>query len=119
MSKEVVVKGAAYIYLETIISMFAGYIFWIIISRITSPQILGTASAVVSLATILATIGTIGANIGVQRFLGKNFSENKLEDARVFIKASLALTLVGMTACSAAILLGYHWIYQTIRSIET
>lgn len=101
--------------METIISMFAGYVFWIIISRITSPQILGTASAVVSLATIFATIGTIGANIGVQRFLGKNFSENKLEDARLFIKASFALTLVGMTACSAAILLGYHWIYQSIR----
>jgi O-antigen/teichoic acid export membrane protein len=115
LSKESVVKGAAYIYIETIISMFAGYGFWIIISKFTSPQTLGTASAVVSFATIFATIGTLGANIGVQRFLGMNFSENKLGDARVFIKASVALTLVGVVACSATILLGYHWIFQTIR----
>jgi O-antigen/teichoic acid export membrane protein len=115
MSKQTVVKGAAYIYIETVISMVAGYGFWIVVSQISPAGVVGTASAAVSLATIFATIATIGANVGVQRFLAKSFSEQKFNQARVFVKASFILILTGIVASIVAFTLGYHWIYSSIR----
>ena len=55
-------------------------IFWLFLSKIATPEVIRTSSAVISLATILATIVTIGIPNGIQRFLGKSFSEQKLED---------------------------------------
>src|SRR2546422_3859170 len=85
--------------------MFSGYAFWFIMSRITTSDIIGTASTVVSLATIFSAVATIGVPTGVQRFLAKIFSERKNQDARVFIRASLVLVTIGIVSCSIAILI--------------
>ncbi|TLX79335.1 MAG: hypothetical protein E6L00_08210, partial [Thaumarchaeota archaeon] len=88
--------------------MCSGYVFWFVISKITTAEIskittteiIGNSAAVISLATIFATIATIGVPTGVQRFLGKNFSEEKLENVKVYLKVSLFLTTIGTLACS-------------------
>jgi O-antigen/teichoic acid export membrane protein len=76
-----------------------GYVFWFVLTRITTSEIVGSSAAVISFATIFTTIASIGVPSGVQRFLGKSFSEQKLQDAKVFVKASLLLTTIGTVAC--------------------
>lgn len=85
--------------------MFSAYVFWLILSKITTPEVIGTSSAVVSLSTIFTTVVIIGVPTGVQRFLGKSFSEQRFEDTRVFVKASLIMVSLPIVVCSIGILL--------------
>jgi O-antigen/teichoic acid export membrane protein len=95
--------------------MFSGYVFWLILSKIATPEIIGTSSAVISLATIFTTIVSIGVPSGVQRFLGKCFSEQKLEETKVSVKASLILVSLGVLTCSTLILISKEWIYDVFK----
>lgn len=84
-------------------------------SKITTPQIVGISSTVISLGTIFATVAAIGIPIGVQRFLGKSFSEQKLDDARLVVKISLLLTFIGVASCITLLLMGYNWFYAIFK----
>ncbi|MDP9287628.1 MAG: oligosaccharide flippase family protein [Thermoproteota archaeon] len=110
-----VAEGAAYISLQFIASLSSGYIFWIILSRITTTEIIGTFSVIVSLADIFANIAIIGIPDAIERFLAKSFSENKLYDAKVFLKASILFLSLGILGCSIAILIARGLIHEAFR----
>jgi O-antigen/teichoic acid export membrane protein len=108
----IVGKSAAYVYIETIALMILSYIFWIILSQITSAEIIGASSALISLTNIFAAVAIIGIDDGVQRFLGRSFSEGKIDEAKLYVKASLFLVSVGILASSITILLISSWIHD-------
>jgi O-antigen/teichoic acid export membrane protein len=108
----IVGKSAAYLYIESIVAMIIGYIFWIILSQITSAEVIGASSALISLTNIFAVVALIGIDEGNQRFLGKSFSEGKIDDVKSYVKASLFLVSVGILASSIAILLISSWIHD-------
>lgn len=110
MSKEQVWKGAGYIYLQAISWIVSGYIFWIVISRITTTEIIGTYSALVSFAEIFANIAILGLIEGIQRYMGKSLYEQNLQDARVYLKASFFILSFGIMLSTAIILLANDWI---------
>ena len=113
--KQAVAKGAIYIYFENIIATISAYVLWLFLSKITTSEIIGTASVVVSLATIFQVIVGIGIPSGVPRFLGKSFYDQKLEDAKLFAKTSLLLTLIGILAGSIIILFAKdYWIFDAL-----
>lgn len=114
MSKQLA-QGAGFLYIETMLSLVSGYIFWIVISKIVSSEVVGVSSTVVSLATIFSTIATIGIPSGIPRFLGKSFSDQRLEDARKYIVVSLVWTSVGIAACIVSLVVLHSWIEQTFR----
>lgn len=105
-------QGALYLYIETLLSLVSGYIFWVIISRIVSAEVVGISSAVVSLSTIFATIAAIGIPSGIPRFLGKSFSEQRLDDAKRYVEVSLVWTSIGIAVCTFFILAIHSWIEQ-------
>ena len=104
-----------FLFIETAFSMIFGYIFWVILSRFATPEIVGTSSTVISLSTIFITVVAMGIPNGLQRFLGKSFSERKLENAKVLTNASLLLTTIGIVICCVLILLGNNWFDETFR----
>jgi O-antigen/teichoic acid export membrane protein len=108
----IVGKSAAYVYIETIAAMIIGYVFWIILSKITSAEVIGDASALISFTNIFAVVALIRIDEGVQRFLGKSFSEGNIDEVKLYVKASLFLVSVGILASSIAILLISTWIYD-------
>jgi O-antigen/teichoic acid export membrane protein len=108
--KKIVGRGAAYIYIENISSLISGYIFWLVVSKITSPEIIGTSSTVVTYATIVAVIAGMGVPIGMQRFVGKSFSEKNFDDVKRYVITSLLLIFIGIFACVAMILSTNYWI---------
>jgi len=80
--------------------MFSGYVFWFILSKLTTSEVIGTAAAVVSLAGIFTTISGMALINGLQRFLGKSFAKHENADAKVFLKSSILLVTVGIGASS-------------------
>lgn len=108
--KKTVGRGAAYIYIETIASLISGYIFWIIISKITTTETIGISSTLISFAGIVSVIANIGVPTGVQRFLGRSFSEKKLEEAKKMVLVAMILICMGIAACSLTIVLIQNWI---------
>ena len=95
---------AAYIYIELIVATLSGYILWIILSKITTPDVIGTTSTIISLGSIFATIVSFGIPNGLPRFLGKIFSDHKLDEAKSFVQASFLLTCLGIAAGALVIL---------------
>ncbi|HXX05484.1 MAG TPA: polysaccharide biosynthesis C-terminal domain-containing protein, partial [Candidatus Bathyarchaeia archaeon] len=70
--------------------------------------------------TIFSVIATIGVPTGVQRFLGKLFAEQKIQDANVFIKSSLVLVTIGLFACLILIIITkdfFHNIFNYHHSL--
>jgi len=103
-------RGAAYMYIETIAALISGYIFWIIMSRITTSETIGITSTLFSLAGIVAVVASIGIPAGVLRFLGKSFSDKKLDEAKTLVSAALFLVCMGIAACSIVILIAQNWL---------
>jgi O-antigen/teichoic acid export membrane protein len=92
--------------------MVLGYVFWVVLSKITTADVIGISSTIVSIATIFFTAATLGVSTGVQRFLGKSFSENKFQDSQVYVKASIALMAIGIvTSCVVVLILG-DWLHH-------
>ena len=102
-------------FIETIVSMLSGYVFWFILSRITTPEVIGISSTVVSISTIFITVSIIGIPTGIQRFLGKSFSEQKFEESKIFIKSSLFLIVIGIIGSSLLFVLGSDWFIKTFK----
>jgi len=78
--------------------------------KITTSDVIGLAAAVVSVATIFIAISHISVPVGLQRFLGKSFVEQKLENVNVLVKSSVLLIVIGMVGSSITILIAQDWI---------
>lgn len=113
MSKLQIGRGAAFLYIENISTMIYGYAFWYILSKITTPDVIGISSSLISLAVIFTSIASIGIPIGSQRFLGKMFIERKFEDISLFVRTSLLITTIGIFSCFALILIAKDWLFDT------
>jgi O-antigen/teichoic acid export membrane protein len=81
------------------------------LTRIATPEIIGTSSTIISLANIFTTVAILGLPTGVSRFLAKLFFEKNLEKANMFVKASLILLALGISISIAVLLIIGDWIY--------
>jgi O-antigen/teichoic acid export membrane protein len=108
-------KGAAYIYVEQIVSMISGYVFWITMSKIITPEIIGISSSIVSFSAILTVITNFGIPRGIQRFLGRSFSEENYFEAKRYVNTSIVLISVGVLGSTVIIVAFQGWMYQYLR----
>ncbi len=115
MNKSNIGKGVMYLYIEAITTMFSGYVYWLILSKITSPSIIGTSSATLSFISIFIVIASMGVGGGIQRFLGKSIVNKKIENVKGFINSSLLITSLGILGSSIIILILKDWIYHSFK----
>lgn len=92
--------------------MVSGYLIWYILSKITTPEVIGISSSVNSLSVILMSIASLGVPIGSQRFLGRFFEEKRNEDIKVTIIASIFIVAIGIIATSTFIVITKTWLFQ-------
>jgi O-antigen/teichoic acid export membrane protein len=111
MIKNEVGKGAIYVYIQLISSMISGYIFFIILARITTTEIIGIFSLLLALSEIFGNIAILGLPDGMQRFLGKSFLQNNLSNARLFVKLSLVFLSIGITFSLVLVIFLKDWLY--------
>lgn len=107
-------RGAGYIFIETVIGFITGYLLWLILARITTPDIIGIASTVVSLASIFTTVAALGVPIGASRFLARFFHEKDLESAAIFVKVSLILVCIGIFSSVTILWIIEDWINSSL-----
>jgi O-antigen/teichoic acid export membrane protein len=112
MNKLQIGRGAVYLYIENISSMFLGYAFWLVLSRVTTPEIVGISSSLISIAAIFVSIASIGVPLGAQRFLGKIFIEQRFKDALVYTKSSFLIVSIGLAASGLVILIGRNTLFS-------
>ncbi|PWU80628.1 MAG: hypothetical protein DLM72_11180 [Candidatus Nitrosopolaris wilkensis] len=108
-------KGTIYLFIEAGSILLSGYVFWLILSKLTTTGVIGISSAVITIATIFASIGSLGAPSGVQRFLGRSISKQEDHETKVFVKASLLIVCIGTAVCSAIIFIVRNWIYDSFH----
>src|SRR5688500_15131999 len=80
------------------VGFLSGVLLWLVLTRITSSEVIGTSSTVISLAAIFTILAATGIPDGASRFLSKSFHEKNLVKARVFLKSSLLLICIGIVA---------------------
>jgi O-antigen/teichoic acid export membrane protein len=110
MIRNEVGKGAIYLYIQLISSMISGYIFLILLARITTTDIIGTFSLLVSISEIFANIAIIGLPGSIEKFVGKSFLQHKQADAKLFVKISFIFLSVGVMASCLVILFFKDWL---------
>jgi O-antigen/teichoic acid export membrane protein len=57
-------------------------------------------------------VANIGIPTGMQRFLGKSFSDKKLDEAKTLVAVALFLVCMGISACGIVILIAQNWIHD-------
>ncbi len=53
---------------------FLGFIYWLLIAPVVSPEIVGRAAAVLAVVGLLLPTLSLGIPTGVMRFLGREYS---------------------------------------------
>ena len=110
MIKNEVGKGAIFLYIQLISTMISGYIFLILLARITTTEIIGTFSLLVSISEIFANIAIIGLPESIQKFVGQTFLQDRQSDAKVFVKISFIFLSAGIAASCLVILSISDWL---------
>ena len=62
-----VFRSGVFLYATSIVNSFAGFIFWLLVSIIAGPGVVGAASAVAGFSMLVAGVLGFGANAGLQR----------------------------------------------------
>ncbi|MEQ9716184.1 MAG: MATE family efflux transporter, partial [Candidatus Asgardarchaeum sp.] len=106
-----VVVGGFWLYLDTILVNLIGYVYWLIIGRISGPDVVGYASATLSITWIVQTMVLFGIPVGVQRFLGRAFGFGDHGSLKRYFLTSLTFLLFVVVV--AAIIL---WYFNNILS---
>jgi O-antigen/teichoic acid export membrane protein len=108
-------KGAAYLYIDYIVSMIGGYIFWIIMSKLVSSEVVGISSSIVSFSAILAIVASFGIPNGILRFLGPSFSKENYSEAKRYVNISIVLVSIGILGCTIVLVAFQGWMYQYLH----
>jgi O-antigen/teichoic acid export membrane protein len=112
MRKNEVGKGVIFMYIQLISSMITGFVFYIILARITSAEIIGTFSLVVAISEIIANIAILGIPESIQRFFGKYFLQKKLIEAKLFVRISIFFIIGSILVSASIVILIRHYISE-------
>ena len=89
-------RNAVYLMASSGVTVFLGFIFWIVVARLYPPSYVGLGSALISAAALLSFIGTLGLGFGIIRFLPNS------EDKAQLLNSSF--TLATFTAVAVAVM---------------
>jgi O-antigen/teichoic acid export membrane protein len=89
-------KNSLYLMLTTFTGALAGMLFWVINTKIFTPDQIGLATALISSMTLISNLSMLGLNTGIIRYLPKanNKSENINTVISVIALSSLFISIV-------------------------
>jgi len=96
------------------VGLLSGYLLWIGLTRISTPEVIGVSSTVISLANILSAVAMMGVPQGVSRFLAKSYYEKNVAETSAFLRASLFMVAEGILISSVLLILVKDWVYVTV-----
>ncbi len=107
-----IVRGGFWLYASSITNNVSGFLYWMVISAVTGPSVVGIVSAIAGFSSMIAGLVTLGIGTGSQRFYGKAIGEgDEMELSRYFwssfIYATIAFGGASLLVISSA-LMGYR-----------
>ena len=106
-----VVRGGIWLYGSSIINNLMGFLYWMVISAIAGSEVLGTTSAVVGFSSLVAGVLSLGAAVGLQRYLGVCLGKDDVGCLRrYFWSTALFAVLSYALAGTALALVGFSGI---------
>lgn len=89
-----VVKSSTWLYIGALIFNFLGFFFWFIASLFVTPQTVGTASAVLAFESLLISVFSVGANVGLRRFIGQSWGDDDKDRLSLYFSSSIVIVLL-------------------------
>ncbi|VFJ12513.1 oligosaccharide flippase family protein [Candidatus Nitrosocosmicus franklandus] len=94
-------------------SIVSGFLFWLILSKITTPDVIGISSSIISFVTIFSIVSLVGMPGGIQRYLVRSINERKIDNVRGNINSSLFILSLGITGSCVLIFFIKDWIFYS------
>ncbi len=94
------VKNAIYLFGVLAVGSLAGFITWAITTRLYTPEDVGIATAVLSVAQLISLTATLGLGTGLVRFL------SSAENPAQMVSTTLTVTCIASVALALGYLLG-------------
>ncbi len=94
-------KGSYYLVLSNITNMIIGAAFWFILAKMVSPDTLGQAMVVISLATSVIGFAGYGVQVTVSKYMSEYNARDMAYASRNVLRLGLRITMI--VSCAAAI----------------
>jgi len=92
--KDPLYKNAAFLIVSSSFGAVCGFVFWIVVARFYSPEIVGFSSALFSAASLLIMFSNLGLGFGLIRYLRSSKDPNKLINS-IFSVVSIISIIAG------------------------
>jgi O-antigen/teichoic acid export membrane protein len=86
-------RNSFFLILSTFVMAVFGFIYWLVVARFYPPEIVGLATAVFSLATLLSNLSTFGLKTGIIHYLPQTKSKNILINTIFLFSVVLSTTV--------------------------
>lgn len=84
-----VLKGGLWLYVGSLLFSFLGLLYWVMASFFISPDVVGTAAAILSFEVLILTVISMGVPRGLQRFIGQSWGSADYQELSVYFFAAL------------------------------
>jgi O-antigen/teichoic acid export membrane protein len=121
-----VVRGGFWLYLSSVIDNLAGFLYWMIVSAIVGPTVVGMASAISGLASLFLSILNLGVGTGATRFFGmylgsddevrlyEYFWTSFIFNSLIHVIAGVIIMLLGITGYSVSNISGLMLVFASL-----
>ncbi len=96
-------RNSIYLMLSTAIMAFFGFFFWMICTRLYTPEQVGIATILISVAGLISGFSILGLNVGLVRYLSHSDNKNSI------INSSFTLNAIITVLLSVIFLLGLNF----------
>lgn len=94
-----VVRGGLWLYARSIMNNVFGFLYWLIISALAGPRIVGVVSAIAGLSSMIVALLDLGTSTGIRRFYGMAIGKGDRRALSTYFWTQLAyLSIVYGTA---------------------
>ncbi len=101
-----VVRSSIWIYLASLTNSIFGFIFWLVVSAISGPSVIGYVSAISSLALLVSSILSFGIPRGMVKWIGEYSGKDWREVGNYFWTSLTFLFLLYLVPFSIILYLG-------------
>jgi O-antigen/teichoic acid export membrane protein len=105
------VRNSFYLLSGSLVTAGFGFIFWIIAARLFDASIVGVATVLISLSTLVSLLSLAGFDSSFVRFLPKSTDKNNYTNSGVWVSTILSIVL------SLVFLAGAYYTTPSIRDI--
>ena len=90
-------SNAFYLMLNTAVTSFLGFFFWMIVARFYTEAEVGLGSAIISAISLLSIISLVGLNISLVRFLPHSDKPQELINSCYTLGGLISLVIAGVS----------------------